>query len=287
MTDAKLIAEYLAKGGTVTVCPPRTFSAEPDAPVPWREQMQRGWRLAVAKRKAETGKRMRSEKLVPVKPIEPVPAPVVKAKPVKVKAAPKPKPPRKPRVMPTDRKPAVIVTDDQVRQALDTYGNAKGAAHALDINVKTLRRRAKAIGIHLFLGAPRTLKITTELLVQDLKEGLSIPQVEAKRNLGRGTVASRLKRAGLTVQGIMEDHHLATYGDLSRLDSLRGKRGIQPVQPVEIMGYRWDSVSAASDALGLSHSTIRRGARHDAPSVTVRGLHDAVRAWAEKQRRAA
>ena len=47
MTDAQLVQDYLANGGTITKCPPHTFSSS--IIVPWHEQRGEEWQKRLEK----------------------------------------------------------------------------------------------------------------------------------------------------------------------------------------------------------------------------------------------
>lgn len=89
MKHEDLIAQYLASGGTVTKCPPRTFAIDPTAPRSWKETQEARWRMIrranrfeAAKRKAREPQAPAAEVLTPVNPLPPKPVAKAATKPV-------------------------------------------------------------------------------------------------------------------------------------------------------------------------------------------------------------
>lgn len=69
MTDADLIAQYLAQGGEVQKCPPRTFSTDPSQPYSWRKGNAQSWKVRKAVAIAAERRREATAKIVAEIPV--------------------------------------------------------------------------------------------------------------------------------------------------------------------------------------------------------------------------
>ena len=61
MTDAQLIEDYLARGGKITKCPPRTFSVDAATMLSWKEQRALYYKAIAYRSKAARAKNNRTK----------------------------------------------------------------------------------------------------------------------------------------------------------------------------------------------------------------------------------
>lgn len=263
MTHQALIDQYLAAGGAVTVCPPRTFSEDAGAPpLSWLDQQERRRRIAARNRKFETHRRQCE---VPaVAPAKPAPKARKAAKPV---LAIKPRAERK---AVTELKAPPIrrraFSDDQIRDAVKGRTCAEAAAH-LGVSHRAMRNYISILGIKTKRQQRDTGATPIGPIIAAIKSGLTIRDAAEKLGVCTATISSRLRAAGLSV--------VALTGE--------GKtRGANKPHPCIIGEYRWPSYEAAAVDLGINVNTLKSRLGPNAKERSRAKLAAAVIAWATR-----
>lgn len=262
--DDELIAEYLAKGGKVTVCPPQTFSEHLEEPGHWSEQLGRGWRIHNRKKRFEAAAKKRGEaKPKPavsaevLRPAGPTPPePVTKARPKRRTAVARPKFGR-------STGGRFRHTDAEIRAAAEGRTSIE-AAEILGCSPKSVRRNAARLGIALKPHQRDTGATPVEPIIAAIKSGMTIDQAAEHLGISAATVSKRLSVAGLSVSALTGE----------------GKsRGKNTPQPIMICGHTWPGglQDAAAD-LRMNPKTLR-SRLHSGKPRSARLLAEAVAAW--------
>jgi DNA-binding CsgD family transcriptional regulator len=264
MTDDQLIAEYLAKGGTVTVCPPQKFSEHIAEPGHWSEQLGCGWRIydrnrrfkAAAKKRGEATPEpvVSAEVLRPVGP--PPQEPGAKARPKRRTAVAKPKSGR-------STGGRFRHTDAEIRAAAEGRTSIE-AAEILGCSPKSVRRNAARLGITLKPHQRDTGATPVEPIIAAIKAGMTIDQAAEHLSISAATVSKRLSVAGLSVSALTGEGR---------------SRGKNTPQPIAICGHTWPGgLHDAAEDLRMNPQTLR-SRLHSGKPRSARLLAEAVAAW--------
>lgn len=274
--EQRLVAQYLASGGKVTQCPPRTFALEAYAPMTWKERSNAEFQAAMNARR--TG-------IAIAKAAESIPVGQV------------------------SRLFSVRFTNAQLIEAWK-LPTVREVAAALQVGERQVRRRAKELGLVRVkpekapkLPKPVKVKVVREpkepkapgkvslvplqRIVRLIEAGKSIRQTAEAVGLGHTAIEKRIKRAGLSVTKIMQDYHLRTYGDTSRMRPVRARRGYQEVPPCIIGEYEWATRQDAADALYVHVQNLKNWLKPDASEASKAKLARAVAEWVRRSERVA
>lgn len=274
--DQRLVAQYLANGGKITQCPPRTFALEAYAPMTWKERANAEFKAAMNARRASIASAKAAES-IPVGQVS--------------------------------RLFTVRFTDAQLIEAWK-LPTVREVAEALQVGERQIRRRAKELGLvrakpqkapklpkPVKVKAVREPKVTKprgkvslvplKRIVGLIETGMSIRQTAEAVGLGHTAIEARIKRAGLSVTKIVTDYHLRTYGDTSRMRPVHARQGFKEVPPCIIGEYQWATRQDAADDLDVHTQNLKNWLKPDATEASKAKLARAVAEWARRSERVA
>ena len=277
--EQRLVAQYLANGGKVTQCPPRTFALEAYAPMTWKERSNAEFQAAMNARR--TG-------IAIAKAAESIPVGQV------------------------SRLFSVRFTNAQLIEAWK-LPTVREVADALQVGERQVRRRAKELGLvrakpEKALKLPKPVKpakvkavreprlagvrgkvslVPLQRIVRLIETGMSIRQTAEAVGLGHTAIETRIKRAGLSVTKIVQDYHLRTYGDTSRMRPVHARQGFKEIPPCVIGEYQWATRQEAADALYVHVQNLKNWMKPDASEASKAKLARAVAEWARRSERVA
>ena len=274
--EQRLVAQYLANGGKITQCPPRTFALEAYAPMTWKERSNAEFQAAMNARR--TG-------IAIAKAAESIPVGQVK------------------------RPFSVRFTNTQLIGAWK-LPTVREVAAALQVGERQVRRRAKELGLvrakpEKAPKLPRPVKVKAvrepkqpgprgkvslvplQSIVRLIETGMSIRQTAEAVGLGHTAIETRIKRAGLSVTKIVQDYHLRTYGDTSRMRPVHARQGYKEVPPCIIGEYQWATRQDAADAMYVHVQNLKNWMKPDASEASKAKLARAVAEWVRRSERVA
>lgn len=276
--EQRLVAQYLANGGKITQCPPRTFALEAYAPMTWKERANAEFKAAMNARRASIASAKAAES-IPVGQVS--------------------------------RLFTVRFTDAQLIEAWK-LPTVREVAAALQVGERQVRRRAKELGLVRAkpvkapklpkpvkikvkaIREPRAPKprgkvslVPLQRIVLLIETGMSIRQTAETVGLGHTAIEARIKRAGLSVTKIVQDYHLRTYGDTSRMRPVHARQGFKEVPPCIIGEYQWATRKEAADDLCLHVQNLKNWMKPDASEASKAKLARAVAEWARRSERVA
>ena len=274
--EQRLVAQYLANGGKITQCPPRTFALEAYAPMTWKERANAEFKAAMNARRASIASAKAAES-IPVGQVS--------------------------------RLFTVRFTDAQLIEAWK-LPTVREVAAALQVGERQVRRRAKELGLvrakpvkapkppkpvkAKAVREPRAPKprgkvslVPLQRIVGLLEIGMSIRQTAETVGLGHTAIETRIKRAGLSVTKIVQNYHMRTYGNTSRMGAVHGRQGFKDLPPCIIGEYQWPTRKEAADDLCLHVQNLKNWMKPDASEASKAKLARAVAEWARRSERVA
>lgn len=258
MTEAEAIAAFLAKGGTVTKCPPRTFSEDASASFSWRKRNSDTF----ARQRAAAAAKRRLEKTVETAAVLVQVGPVVspeklkKVKPKRVKV-PKARAPRQPR---TD---AGRVPIEDIKAMIVAGMTCQQLAERLGCPVGSVSSRLRRAGVQIGKLRPRTEAIRAEKAPRK-----RLPDADI-----RDAVATRTAIDAALHLGISERYLRARCKELG-VSPLRKVRKAKPrnaalVEPIVAAVESGMTLNQTADSLGIRPHTVHARLARAGMSVTT------------------
>lgn len=194
MSDADLIAQFLAQGGEVVKCPPRTYSTDPSQPYSWRKGNAASWKARKAGVIAAERRREATEKMLSEIPVGQGP------KPGKKLSCPKVRVPKA---------PTISIDVERAVEMIKAGMSTREVAEQMGLIPATLQSRFNAAGIRVkelrpvLARAHETRDYGPKHTDDQIREGVANrTQKEAARHLGCDprTLRKRMKELGLTAK---------------------------------------------------------------------------------------